>query len=263
MRNPTWPLLALLWLGLTGAAAQQAVPAKIRTQPGLNQVQALDYGILAGGRIIVKLVFRDEPRRPAIVLVNHHPASSIVLDFADTASALGKEPVEVKHLGVQNLQVMQVGSRARLVIVLDRPLVHEIAVKGKELWITLQRPDAASLRAVEWGLPETASGDAKRSLREVTFQRGESSQGRLMVELTDPATPVEIRQQGKTLLVDFLDSALPAHLQRRLDVQDFGTPIRAVETYRLGNGVRMKIELEEAGEYTAYQVNRQLVVSPR
>lgn len=263
MVNPGWAVLTLLWLCVAGGQMQEAVSAEVRTQPGLNNVQALDYATLPGGRIIVKLVFRDEPGQPPLVLTNYHPTASIVLDFPDTTSALGKEPVEVKQSGVHSLHLMQVGSRTRLVIALDRPLVHEITLKGKELWIMLQRPDAASSRDAGWGLPDTASASPRHGLREVAFERGESSQGRLIVELTDPATPVEVRRQGKTLLVDFLDSALPPRLQRRLDVRDFGTPIKAVETYRLGNHVRMRIELDEAGEYAAYQVNRQLVISPR
>jgi len=232
-------------------------------QPALNGVQALDYAILPGGRIVIKLVFKNELKERPPVVVNYHPIASIVLDFADTGSALGKAPVEVKQRDLRNLQVVQAGSRTRLVIALAVPLVYEIELKGGELWLTLRRPGAAASREPGRWFPERTSGAPKHDVRGVAFQRVESGEGRIIVELSDTATPIEVRQQGKALIVDFLDSTLPPQLERRLDVQDFATPIRAIETYRLGNNVRMRIELEGAGEYSAYQVNRRFVVAPQ
>ena len=265
MLNRGWPLLVLFWVSLVGGAVREAVSAEPQRSaaPASNSVQALDYAILPGGRIIIKLVFKTELKERPPVLVNYHPATSIVLDFADTGSALGKDPVEVNQRGLRSLQVIQAGTRTRLVVSLVRPLVHEIALQGKELLITLRRPEGVTTGDVSRRFADTALGAPKHALREVAFQRGETGEGRIIVELADAATPIEVRQQGKALIVDFLDSTLPLQLERRLDVLDFGTPIRAIETYRLGNHVRMKIELEGAGEYSAYQVSRRFIVSPR
>lgn len=232
-------------------------------QPALNSVRALEYAILPGGSLVIKLVFKNALKERPPVLVNYHPVTNIVLDFADTVSALGKDPVEVKQRELRSLQLVQAGSRTRLVIALAVPLVHEIELKGRELWITLRRPSAAASREPGGWFPERASGAPKHEVRGVAFQRVESGEGRIIVELTDPATPIEVRRQGKALIVDFPDSALPPQLEHRLDVRDFGTPIRAIETYRLGNTVRMKIEFERAGEYSAYQVSGRFAVAPQ
>jgi type IV pilus assembly protein PilQ len=232
-------------------------------QPALNSVQVLEYAILPGGKIIIKLVFKHELTAPPAVFASYHPTARIVLDFADTASETGKDLLEVGRFGLRSLQLVQAGTRTRMVINLARPVGYETAVKGKELLITLQ-PAQAATRSDIPGRFSGATLDAPRhSVREVGFERGENGAGRVIVELSNTTTPIDIRQQGKTLIVDFLDSALPRQMERRLDVRDFGTAVKAIESYRLGNHVRVKIELERAGEYSAYQVSRQLVVSPR
>lgn len=274
MPNPGWPVLVLFLVCLAGAMTREAVSAESQPsadpaasgsqqQPALNRVQALDYAVLSGGRIIIRLVFKQELKETPPVFASYHPTARMVLDFANTVSEVGKEPVEVGQRELRSLQVVQAGTHTRLVINLARPLVYETALKGKELLITLQRPEAATSGDVRRWFPEATWDAPRHGLREVTFQRGATGDGRIVVELSDTTTPIDVRRQGKMLIVDFLDSALPPQMERRLDVRDFGTAVQAIETYRLGNGVRMTVELAGAGEYSAYQVSRRFIVSPQ
>lgn len=268
-----WPIWVLFWIFLVGGAMHEAVsaepqssatpPASSGQQPALNRIQALDYAILPGGKLVIKLVFRHELREPPAVFASYHPTARMVLDFANTVSEVGKEPVEVGQRELRSLQVVQAGTRTRLVINLARPVVYETALKGNELLITLQRPQAGTTGDVRRWFPNAEPAAPRHNIREVNFQRAAAGEGRVIVELSNTTTPIDIRQHGKTLIVDFLDSALPPRLERRLDVRDFGTAVQAIESYRLGNNVRVKIELEGTGEYSAYQVSRQLIVSPQ
>jgi type IV pilus assembly protein PilQ len=74
---------------------------------------------------------------------------------------------------------------------------------------------------------------------------------------------VDIRQQGQSLVVEFLRSTLPDKLRRRLDVTDFGTPIQSVSTVQSGDRVRMVIEPKGAWEHSAYQSDNQFVLEVR
>jgi type IV pilus assembly protein PilQ len=58
---------------------------------------------------------------------------------------------------------------------------------------------------------------------------------------------VDIRQQGQSLVVEFLRSTLPESLRRRLDVTDFGTPVQSISTFQSGDRVRMVVEPKGAG----------------
>ena len=81
---------------------------------------------------------------------------------------------------------------------------------------------------------EARPGDAQHVLRDVDFRRGRSGEGRIVVDLSDNATGIDIQQQGRQLIVDFIKTSLPRNLERRLDVQDFGTPVRDRRHVRAG-----------------------------
>ena len=79
-------------------------------------------------------------------VVNHHPINRIAFDFPDTVSAAGKQPIEVGQRGLRSIQVVQGGTRTRLVLKLDRPFVFATSLEGKELLITLRRPRSGAVR---------------------------------------------------------------------------------------------------------------------
>ena len=176
-----WPIWVLFWVFLLGGALHEAVsaepqssatpPASSGQQPALNRMQALDYAILPGGKLVIKLVFRHELREPPAVFASYHPTARIVLDFADTASETGKDLMEVGQGGLRSLQVVQAGTRTRLVINLARPVVYETALKGNELLITLQRPQAGTTGDVRRWFPNAEPAAPRHNIREVTFQR--------------------------------------------------------------------------------------------
>ena len=262
MLKPGWPVVFLVCLLLASVPTGDASAAEPQPPAGPNNLQAIDYALLPGGDALIKVVFTQVPQASPGVMVNHHPINRIAFDFLDTVSAAGKQPIEVGQRGLRSIQVVQSGRRTRLVLYLDRPLVFETSLEGKELLITLRRPHSGAARdAIRW--PHDPVPDvARHGLREVGFQRGDAGEGRIFVEVSEPTVPIEVRRRGNTLVVDFLHTQVPPQLVRRLDVQDFGTPIRAIETYPLGGHARMMVELAGAGEIAVYQVNRQLVLAP-
>ena len=57
------------------------------------------------------------------------------------------------------------------------------------------------------------------------FRRGDNGAGRVVITLSDPATPVDVRKEGDRVVLSFNGATLPADLQKRLDVTDFATPV--------------------------------------
>lgn len=260
MLNPGWPFLVLLCL-IAGVPQGAASAAEARSPGGTNSLQAVDYALLPAGGALVRVVFAQALQAPPGILVNHYPNNRIALDFPGTVSAARKQPIEISQRGLRSIRVVQSGSRTRLVLNLDRPFQFETAVEGNVLLITLRRPDLGAARDVmSWPDP-TAPELPRRGLREVGFQRGESGGGRIVVDMSDTAVPIEVHRQGHTLVVDFLQARIPPQLVRRLDVQDFGTPVRTIETHPIGSNARLRVELAGAGEISVYQFNRRLVLA--
>ena len=102
--------------------------------------------------------------------------------------------------------------------------------------------------------------DVKHAVRDIDFRRGRAGEGRIVVDLSDTSTGIDIRQQGQNIVIEFLKTALPENLRRRLDVVDFGTPVQTVSTFQQGENVRMVIEPKGQWEHNAYQSDTQFVV---
>jgi type IV pilus assembly protein PilQ len=262
-------VLLLLACGAVPATAQadsHIAPTRggAASPPGTsNSLQALDYSLQPGGSIILRLVFRNEITKAPPVIVSYHPVSNIAFDFHDTTSALAKDRVDIGRGGLRDIVVVQAGTRTRIVINLAGPLLHEATLKGRELWITLWRPEPRASDGAHARLSGAAPDAPRHGVLQVGFERGPSNSGRIVIELADAATPVDVRQRGSTLIVDFLDAGLAPSLERRLDVRDFGTSVQTIETYRVQNRVRVRIELARPAEYSAYQVSRHFIASPQ
>ncbi|WP_418316779.1 type IV pilus secretin PilQ [Piscinibacter sakaiensis] len=104
---------------------------------------------------------------------------------------------------------------------------------------------------------------SSQSLQNIDFRRGTDGAGRIIVDLPSPQVGVDIRQQGRTLVVEFLRSTVPDSMKRRLDVTDFGTPVQTISTFQNGDRVRMVVTPTGNWEHSAYQSDNQFVLEVR
>lgn len=188
--------------------------------------------------------------------------AKIALDFQATANSLGKNSQLVNQGDLRSMNIVQVGDRTRLVLNLQRNMNYKTRLEGKSLYVTLTPVDriveSAAQRSSRFA--EESLVGKKHSINDVMFRRGKDGEGRIVVDLTDSGTGIDIRQQGSSLIVDFLKTSVPDHLRRKLDVTDFATPVTSVETKALGDNVRMIIAPNGLWEHNAYQSDNQFVV---
>ncbi|RYH69196.1 MAG: type IV pilus secretin PilQ [Alcaligenaceae bacterium] len=189
----------------------------------------------------------------------------IALDFPGASNASGRNAFEVNQGNVKSVNVVQTGDRSRVVLNLKQPTSYSADIQGKSLLISLGTTPSAGIVSQSTGTPvfSSASGDEAQVLKDVDFRRGADGSGRVVVALPSAQVGVDIRQQGKGLIVDFLKSSLPQGLRRKLDVGDFGTPVQAITTVQDGDRVRMTIEPVGDWEHSAYQSDSQFVVEVR
>jgi type IV pilus assembly protein PilQ len=131
--------LVLLSL-VAGAPLRAASAAEAQPQDAPNELQAVDYALLPAGAALVRLTFARPAEAPPNVLVNHNPIYRITFDFPDTVSVTGKRLIEVAPRGLRNIQLVQSGTRTRVILNLDRPFAFDTVLRGTILLITLRRP---------------------------------------------------------------------------------------------------------------------------
>jgi len=244
-------LLALLTLLASSAAFAQAA----------NSIDAMTVSKGTSGRTIVKFVLKNALANPPAGFAIATPPR-IALDFPDTANGLGATQRNVEDVALRSVNVVQAGNRTRVVFNLNRPQTFETQVEGNAVLVTLiDQGDQLDAKAqTVQRFAEARPGDTQHTLRDVDFRRGANGEGRIVVELSDAATGIDIRQQGKALIVDFIKTSLPRNLERRLDVQDFATPIVSVDTFAQGANTRMIVEPKGLWEHAAYQTDNRFIL---
>jgi type IV pilus assembly protein PilQ len=201
----------------------------------------------------------------------------IAIDLPGVGNALGRSQIDVNQGNVRSVTVAQSGDRTRLVLNLKAPATYRAQLQGKALLLVMDGGvSVAAAPAAPAAGPATASptpaptvhfaeplNAQAQALRNIDFRRGTDGAGRVIVDLPSNQVGVDIRQQGRTLVVEFLRSQLPENLRRRLDVSDFGTPVRIVSTTQSGDRVRMVVEPTGNWEHAAYQTDTQFVLEVR
>jgi type IV pilus assembly protein PilQ len=187
----------------------------------------------------------------------------IAIDLPGVTNALGRNNVEVNQGNLRSVAVATAGERTRLVLNLKQASGYRAQVQGKALLLILDVSGPALAAADQPVQFAPAQNVTSQALRDVDFRRGPDGAGRVIVSLPSTQVGVDIRQQGQTLAVEFLRSTLPDALRRRLDVTDFGTPVKTVATFQSGDRVRMVVEPTGAWEHSAYQSDNQFVLEVR
>ncbi|MCE5181703.1 MAG: type IV pilus secretin PilQ [Betaproteobacteria bacterium] len=255
--------LATLFLAHSHAAIEPVDAGAEATQAPLNSIEGLDHTTLQSGKILITLKLKQAlANPPAGFAINNPPR--IALDLPGTANALGKNSVNIGEGVLRSMNIVQSGKRTRLVINLAKPAGYETKVEGNTLQITLQGAETTGITSnVGAQFAEAVPGAQKHALQDIDFRRGKNGEGRIVVDLSDTNTGIDIRTEGKTVMVEFTNTTLPRNLERRLDVVDFGTPVQTVSTFSHGNNTRMVIEPKGRWEHSAYQTDRQFILDVR
>jgi type IV pilus assembly protein PilQ len=226
-----------------------------------NAIQSVSGSVQGGAEVI-----RIDLAEPLLALPSGFSIQAparIALDFPGIVNNIGRSSVDLSLGNLRSVNVVQAGERTRVVLNLRASTVYKAEIQGKSLLITLEPTAVAA--------PSTASAPVFAEsrnrdiipLKDIDFRRGNDSSGRIVVDLASNQVGVDIRQQGQTLVVEFLKTALPEGLRRRLDVADFGTPIQTITTFQTGDKVRMVVEPRGAWEHSAYQSDNQFVLEVR
>lgn len=225
-------------------------------------ISAISASVQAGVETL-KIDFTDAPSVLPTGFATQSPAR-IALDFQSVLNSSGKTVHEINLGNLKSVNVVQAGDRSRLVLNLKQPAAYKIDLSGKSLYVALEptASGAAMLPAQPVAFSESRNSDVL-PLRDIDFRRGSDGAGRVIVNLASNQVGVDLQQQGKGIIVEFMRSSLPEGLRRRLDVTDFGTPIQTVTTSQAGERVRMLIESSGEWEHSAYQSDNQFVVEVR
>ncbi|MDD5057050.1 MAG: type IV pilus secretin PilQ [Sideroxydans sp.] len=251
------------WIGIAlsvislGVQAQEAASAS----DNFNSIQSISASSEAGGKLVIKIGLKVAPNaQPAAFAINTPPR--IAFDFPNTGNGLGKTMQEFGEGDLRSANIVQAGSRTRLVLNLSQMASYDTQIEGNNILISLQPKGVGGggQPVATTHFADVSASSQKHSLRDIDFHRGKNGEGRIQIDLSDADIGIDIKQQGKALIAEFKNSSLPRNLQRKLDVSDFATPVQMVDAFVQGGNVKLSIEPKGMWEYSAYQADNKFII---
>ena len=200
----------------------------------------------------IRVMFNGLPPQPAAYQLEQ--PSRLILDFDKAQQTLKQNSVAVATKEASSVEVSSDAQRSRLTVNLADAGAFTTRVEGNTFILKINSKTATPVAAV------TAQRSAQ-GVSNIGFQRGGEGEGQVVIDLLGSNTPVDVQQQGSKIVVRTLGNKIPAHLARRLNVNDFATPVSTIDAHNDGsNGV---ITIQSAGsyEYMAYQAEDKLTIS--
>ncbi len=230
-----------------------------------NRLQDIQVQSLSGQRIELKLIMSDTAPEPLAFTIDD-PAR-IALDLPDTALGLTSRRRDVNLGPLETILTAEANGRTRVVLNLDSMVAYDMKASGNTITVTLGLDGGTVPSTTQFAgnnssspqsTPSYASGG--RAINSVDFRRTQDGGGRILISLSDPSTPVDIRQEGGRVIAVFKNTELPAELMRRLDVVDFATPVTTVDALRTNLDTRIIISADGEYEQLAYQSDNEFTI---
>ena len=233
-----------------------------------NRVTDIDFTSLSSDQFEISLQFSQRPPQPKSYEIAE-PAR-LVLDFADVQSQLAKKKYPLSFENARDAVVVSDGSRTRLIVNLNESAPFITRIEGDRLMVKVGADQTANATSAMPIASTYAQGSDDRradftelsaALTGVDFRRDAQGAGLIKLDLSDPAVNIDINKTGSKIRLEFYQTELPDHLDRRLDVVDFATPVTAIDTMQQGSTTVVTIEAEGQYDYLAYQADKQYMVS--
>jgi len=266
-----------IWHGVLAISLWAAVPG---VQAASVILKSIDFTTLPGDALQIQLALSAPPAPPRVFHTEN--PSRIALDMPGVASEVSKKPIPVNIGGTESIQALEANGRTRVIISLASVVPYDSRIEGSNVYLTLGKRSLTSVSAdsavetpvasrvvpaAETRPPERYSASAAgtgRRVENVDFRRGERGEGRVLIKLSDPKTIADVREEGRRVIVELPATALPPTLARKLDVQDFATPVQSIESADDGKRSRFVINPVNGDyDFSSYQSEKMLTVELR
>lgn len=226
-----------------------------------HTLKDLSYQVLPGGKVALSLHFDGAAPNPSAFTTDKPPR--IALDFADTANTVSTRSVDIGTGATSGVTIVTSNGRTRVVIDLFRPATYHTSVKGDTLVVDVANGKESIGNSQSYAAtdPTKAPPPSDVSVSNIDFRRGDNGAGKIIIDFSGPGVNADMQRKDDQIMVNLGQVRLPEKFAKHLDVTDFATPVRFIETRTVPGGASMQIAASGNIETSAYQTGTQYVVT--
>lgn len=232
-------------MGAVAIAVMQAASAQV----SMTNVVPMQ---IPGQGTEIRVMFNGLPPQPQAYQLES--PSRLILDFDKAQQNLKQSSIAVATKEASSVDVTSDAQRARLTVNLADAGAFTTRVEGNTFILKINSTNPVI--PVQPVLQQNTQG-----ITNIGFQRGAKGEGQVVIDLASGNTPVDVQQQGTKVIVRTLGSKIPTHLTRRLNVNDFATPVSTVDAVNQNGSGVITIQTSDSYEYMAYQTDNKLTIS--
>lgn len=216
---------------------------------------------LPDDRIRMDFQFAESLKQQPASFITQNPPR-LVFDFIDTKMNLAPEQRTQKiNLGSLNTyNIVAVGDRVRAILDLERTVSYSGSSAGKVYSLIINGKSSDLFEKNKEVFITNQPVNAKNVLKHLDFRGIEKEGGRILIDVSDSSIPIDVTQNGKELVVNFLNTKIPPSLMKHFDVSDFHSPVQEITLQQEAKSVRMVVVSKGDYGHFVYQVNKQFML---
>lgn len=225
-----------------------------------NNIEEISYSSLPGNRLQINIRLTNVSEKPLSFNIDN-PAR-IAFDFNNTISKLPKRKQQIGIGSAQSITAVTVKNKTRVILNLSETVPYDISVNRNIVSITLESEASNTINANQSrdgiaAITSAGQNDSGRSVTKIDFRRGEKGEGRVLLYLSEASIPMDISEEFGKIVVSFSNTTLPKELHQRLDVLDFATPVKTIDSFQIDGNSRILIEPSHRDfTHLAYQTDK-------
>jgi type IV pilus assembly protein PilQ len=208
------------------------------------------YNPLLTGETEIEFIFDEELYAdPSIQVFNEPARIELFFDESDYEEKL--KEVLIDKAGVKRVTSEFVDDGFRTVIYLDYLKIYRTRVKGNVFYIHISDNPTAD----QIGQAADVKPTYINRVNAIDFRRGDKGEGRVLIFLRDNTAAVDVAERLGKLEVEFHNTDILEELLYQLDVVDFGTIVKGIETFKDGSSTRLVIDTTAEFTFTYQQID--------
>ncbi|KZZ42511.1 MAG: type IV pilus secretin PilQ [Saccharospirillaceae bacterium] len=228
----------------------------------LNDIR---FSSLPGDVTEIELEF-DGPAPEQIKGYTIEKPARISLDLMGVKSTLKSKKHIIGSGNARTAMVLATKDRTRLVINMTRLVDYSTSADNRKLVVLVGGSKGGNEKfqpTPDANTPVDLGADSSvMQVVNIDFRRGELGDGQVQIMFNSDQAAANIRREGRKIIADLEGVKLPASLSRRLDVTDFATEVKFIDSKVEDGSARVIIEpLGDDFDYLAYQTDKLLSIN--
>ena len=208
-----------------------------------NELTGVSYNTIQNDEIELVFSLSENIDAQPIVKTSMNPARIDITFDADSFSKQLEQTI-VEHAGVKDIIVQKLAGKVQASVNLNQLSIFDVSQQANQFSLTLN----TGTSPVTINKLSPVGSDFINNIASIDFRKGKGNEGQVIVNLDDSMVAVDVSDRLGKLYIEFHNTQIIDDLLYTLDVADFGTLVKSIETFKEGRNARLVVDID--GEFT-------------